>query len=140
MLYIWASAVAKISISVALLRLAVEKSYRVILWSIIGIVTAIGLMFWLVLLFACNPISHFWQRVDGTSTGTCLPMSTLVAIAYFYSSVTIFCDIALGLLPAFLVWKLQMNSRTKLAVGGILGLGAMYVIFRPGYSKRWIHC
>ncbi|KXG48375.1 uncharacterized protein PGRI_022450 [Penicillium griseofulvum] len=125
MLYIWASAVAKISISVALLRLAVEKSYRAILWSIIGVVTAIGLMFWLVLLFACNPIAHFWERVDGTSTGTCLPMSTLVAIAYFYSSVTIFCDIALGLLPAFLVWKLQMNSRTKLAVGGILGLGAI---------------
>ncbi|KAJ5960944.1 uncharacterized protein N7479_008094 [Penicillium vulpinum] len=125
MLYIWASVVAKISIALALLRLAVKKSYRLILWSIIATVITIGLMFWFVLLFTCNPISHFWRQVDGTSTGTCLHMSTIVNIAYFYSSVTILCDIALGLLPAFLIWKLQMNSRTKFAVGGILGLGAI---------------
>ncbi|KAJ5513613.1 hypothetical protein N7463_003165 [Penicillium fimorum] len=128
MLYVWASAVAKISISVALLRLAVEKSYRLILWSIISVVVTIGVMFWLVLLFACNPISHFWERVDGTSKGTCLPMSTILDIAYFYSCVTICCDVALGLLPAFLVWKLQMNNRTKFAVGGILGLGAFAAV------------
>ncbi|KAJ5383993.1 hypothetical protein N7517_001904 [Penicillium concentricum] len=128
MLYVWASAVAKISIAVALLRLAVEKSYRVILWSIIVIAIAIGLMFWLVLLFLCNPISYFWERVDATSTGTCLPMSTVLDIAYFYSSVTICCDLSLGLLPAFLVWKLQMNTRTKFAVGGILGLGAVAAV------------
>ncbi|OQE46764.1 hypothetical protein PENCOP_c001G00809 [Penicillium coprophilum] len=128
MLYIWASAVAKISIAVALLRLAIAKSYRVILWSIISVAIAIGLMFWLVLLLACNPIYYFWERVDETSTGTCIPMSTILDIAYFYSCVTICCDVALGLLPAFLVWKLQMNSRTKLAVGGILGLGAIAAV------------
>ncbi|KAJ5835504.1 hypothetical protein N7447_001530 [Penicillium robsamsonii] len=128
MLYVWASAVAKISISVALLRLAVKKSYRLILWSIISVVITVGLMFWLVLLLACNPISHFWERVDGTSKGTCLSMSTILDITYFYSCVAICCDIALGLLPAFLVWKLQMNSRMKFAVGGILGLGAIAAV------------
>ncbi|KAJ6188251.1 hypothetical protein N7519_003159 [Penicillium mononematosum] len=124
-IYIWASAVAKISIAVALLRLAVKRSHRVILWSIIAVVIAIGFMLGLLLLFACNPISHFWEQVDPTSTGTCLSMYTILAVTYFYSSVTILCDVSLGLLPILLVWKLQMNRRTKVAVGGILGLGAI---------------
>ncbi|KAJ5593125.1 hypothetical protein N7537_010029 [Penicillium hordei] len=125
MLYIWASAVAKISIAVALLRLAVRRSYRVMIWSIIAVIIAVGLMLWLVLLFACNPISHFWQQVNPMDKGTCLSMYTILGVTYFYSSVTILCDVSLSLLPIFLVWNLQMNSRTKLAVGGILGLGSI---------------
>ncbi|KAJ6138977.1 hypothetical protein N7471_005463 [Penicillium samsonianum] len=64
-------------------------------------------MFWLVLLFARNP--------SPTSSDD--------------SVTTILCDVALDLLPAFLVWKLQLNSCTKFAVRGILGLRAMYVLY-----------
>lgn len=129
MLYIWASAVAKISIALALLRLTVKRVHRIILWGIIGTVIAIGLMFWLVLLLDCHPISHFWNRVDPRNSGTCLSVQTLLDIAYLYSTLTIICDLTLGILPIFLVWTLQMNRMTKIAVGGILSLGAMYVNF-----------
>jgi hypothetical protein len=125
MLYIWASAVAKISIALALLRLTVKRAHRIILWGIIGTVITIGLMFWLVLLLDCHPISYFWNRVDPRNSGTCLSVQTLLDIAYLYSTLTIICDLALGILPIFLVWTLQMNRRTKIAVGGILSLGAM---------------
>jgi hypothetical protein len=140
MLYVWASAVAKISIALALLRLAVKKCHRIILWCIIVTTISIGLMFWLLLLFDCHPISHFWQQVDQSSTGKCLSTSILLDVAYLYSSLTIVCDITLGALPAFLVWKLQMNSRTKLAVGGILSLGAMYAIPCPLYAQKPTNC
>jgi hypothetical protein len=128
MLYIWASAIAKISIAVALLRLTVQKSHRIILWAIIGIVIVIGLVFWLILLFDCIPVSYFWDRVDPTATGTCLTTDILLAIAYLYSSLTIVCDFSLGILPVILVWNLQMNYRVKIAVGGILSLGAVYAV------------
>lgn len=59
MLYIWVLTVPELSIAVALLWLAVKRSYRVILWRIIAVFIAVGFMFWLVLLFARNPISHF---------------------------------------------------------------------------------
>ncbi|KAJ5758397.1 P-type ATPase [Penicillium odoratum] len=123
--YVFASAFAKISIAVALLRLSVTKLHRVILWTIIGTAIAIGLMFWLVLLFDCTPVSYFWGRVDTAATGTCLSVDVLLAIAYLYSSLTILCDFSLGILPVTLVWNLQMNQRVKLAVGGILSLGAV---------------
>jgi hypothetical protein len=135
MLYVWTSAVTKISIAHALLRLAVKKCHRIVLWCIIVVTILIGLMFWLILLFDCHPISFFWQQVDQTTTGRCLPKPILLNIAYFYSVSTILCDITLGILPAFLVWNLQMNFRTKFAVGGILSLGAMYVIPSPLYAQ-----
>jgi hypothetical protein len=127
MLYIWASAVAKISIAVALLRLAVKRIHRIILWLTITVTIIIGLLFWLVLLLECKPISYFWNQVDGVSIGSCLPVHILLDIAYTYSSMTVMCDVTLGLLPIFLVWHLQMNRRTKMAVGGILSMGAVYV-------------
>ncbi|KAJ5906073.1 uncharacterized protein N7473_002989 [Penicillium subrubescens] len=125
MLYIWASAVAKISIALALLRLTVKKAHRIILWVNIGVIIAIGLMFWFVLLLDCQPVSYFWNRVDPRYSGTCLSVDILLDIAYLYSALTIICDLTLGILPVFLVWTLQMNRRTKIAVGGILSLGAI---------------
>ncbi|KAK9850559.1 hypothetical protein MYU51_012077 [Penicillium brevicompactum] len=124
MLYVWTSAVAKISIALALLRLTVKRCHRMILWCTMILTVSIGLMFWLLLLFDCRPISYFWRQVDHTSTGKCLSKAVLLNAAYVYSSLTIVCDLTLGILPAFLVWKLQMNRRTKFAVGGIFSLGA----------------
>ncbi|KAJ5526504.1 hypothetical protein N7513_010663 [Penicillium frequentans] len=123
--YIWASGVAKVSIAVALLRLTVKKVHRIILWGTISLTIIIGLIFWLVLLFECHPISFFWTQVDGKHTGSCLPVKALLDVAYVYSAFTIVCDFTLGFLPIFLVWELQMNRRTKTAVGGILSLGAI---------------
>ncbi|EAW14396.1 uncharacterized protein ACLA_074330 [Aspergillus clavatus NRRL 1] len=125
MLYIWSSAVAKVSIAVALLRLAVRRFHRVTLWTVLGLSIGIAIMFWLVLLFACKPISYFWQRVRPGHAGTCLSTDTLVDISYLYSSLTIFCDLTLGIMPALLVWNLQMNRKTKIALGAILSLGAV---------------
>ncbi|KAJ5381961.1 uncharacterized protein N7496_004389, partial [Penicillium cataractarum] len=123
--YIWASGFAKVSIAAALLRLAVKKVHRMILWGIVALTIVIGLMFWLVLLFECHPISFFWTQADGKHTGSCLPVKTLLDVAYVYSAFTVVCDLTLGILPCFLVWKLQMNHKTKTAVGGILSLGAI---------------
>ena len=127
MLYIWSSAVAKVSIALALIRLTVRKVHLIILWIVIAVVIAIGLMFWLVLLFDCNPVSYFWERTNPLNSGTCLSTDILLAIAYLYSAITIFCDFTLGIFPVFLIWNLQMNGRTKAALGGILSMGAMFV-------------
>ena len=125
-LYLWSSAIVKVSIAVALLRLAVKRWHRVVLWMIVGTVIVVGLFFWLILLFDCKPVQHFWQRVDPTYQGTCLSTEVLLYVAYTYSAITILCDFTLGGLPIIMVWSLQMDQHTKIAVGTILGLGAMY--------------
>ncbi|KAL2837339.1 hypothetical protein BJY01DRAFT_258397 [Aspergillus pseudoustus] len=140
MLYLWASAVSKVAIALALLRLAVKRRYRIILWTIIGVVIAIGLVFWLVLLFDCQPVSYFWERVTLFKKGKCLSTDVLLSIAYLYSSITIVCDFSLGILPACLIWGLQMTHRTKAALAGILSLGAIAsvaVVIRLPYLKHY---
>ncbi|KAJ5355399.1 uncharacterized protein N7496_012611 [Penicillium cataractarum] len=123
--YTWASALAKVSIAVALLRLTVKRIHRIIIWGTIGLTLAVSFMFWLVLLLDCHPISYFWDYADPSKSGSCMSANNLVKVAYVYSCLTIICDLTLGLLPIFLVWKLQMNYRTKIAVGGILSMGAI---------------
>ncbi|KAL6230649.1 hypothetical protein BDW75DRAFT_248469 [Aspergillus navahoensis] len=140
MLYLWASAVAKIAIALALLRLAVRRLHRFILWAVCIVVVIIGLAFWLVLLFNCWPVEYFWERTDTLKQGKCIPTSVLLIIAYCYSSLTIVCDITLGILPACLIWSLKMSRRTKLALVGVLGLGAIAsvaVVIRLPYLENY---
>ncbi|KAL4813554.1 hypothetical protein BDW67DRAFT_177845 [Aspergillus spinulosporus] len=140
MLYLWASAVAKIAIALALLRLAVRRLHRFILWAVCAVVVVIGLVFWLVLLFNCWPVEYFWQRTDILKQGKCISTDILLIIAYCYSSLTIVCDITLGILPACLIWSLQMSWRTKLALVGVLSLGAIAsvaVVIRLPYLENY---
>lgn len=54
-------------------------------------------------------------------------LDRIIDIAYVYSVTATLCDMTVGLLPVFLVWNLQMNTRTKAALAGILGMGCVYV-------------
>ncbi|KAL2827277.1 hypothetical protein BJY01DRAFT_262074 [Aspergillus pseudoustus] len=139
-LYVCASAVAKVAIALALLRLAGQPVYRVILQAVITVTVVSGLVFFCVLLFGCWPISYWWHRVDHMRTGRCLSGGVITGVGYLFSAITIVCDIALGILPALMIWWLQMTRRTKIAVGGILSLGAVAsiaAIIRLPYLK---HC
>lgn len=107
-----------------------RKLHRIIIYCLIGLAIANALYFFFILLLDCRPISYFWHQGDPTAKGSCLSTALLFAIAYVYSALTIVVDFSLGILPIMLVWNLQMNRRTKFAVGGILSLGAMYVDLR----------
>ncbi|KAL4797010.1 hypothetical protein BDV19DRAFT_387550 [Aspergillus venezuelensis] len=67
------------------------------------------------------------------------PRSILI-FAYCYSALCIVINLTLGILPAVLVWGLQMLVAAKRALAGILGLGAIAsvaVIIRMPYLKYY---
>ncbi|KAI3021098.1 hypothetical protein CBS147347_8109 [Aspergillus niger] len=121
-LYICASGIAKVSIALALLRLSVQKYQRMILWTVMGASICISLIFWFLMLLQCHPVSEFWER---TGTGKCLNTDILINVAYVYSGICAICDFALGLLPIDLVRQLQINPKTKMALGATLSLGCV---------------
>ncbi|KAJ5861824.1 uncharacterized protein N7529_009134 [Penicillium soppii] len=129
--YVWTCALAKISIALALLRLTIAKTHRLILFTVIGVTCIIGLVFWFMLTLQCQPVEFFWQQIrlkldpEANVHGTCMNLDSIIAIAYVYSVTATLCDLTLGLLPVFLVWKLQMNTRTKAALAAILGMGCV---------------
>lgn len=89
-----------------------------------GASICISLIFWFLMLLQCHPVSEFWER---TGTGKCLNTDILINVAYVYSGICAICDFALGLLPIDLVRQLQINPKTKMALGATLSLGCVYV-------------
>jgi hypothetical protein len=60
-----------------------------------------------------------------------MDIDIVIAVAYVYSVTAVCCDLALGLLPMFLIWNLQMVPQTKVALACILGMGCVYVFALP---------
>ncbi|GKZ61156.1 hypothetical protein AnigIFM49718_007862 [Aspergillus niger] len=140
MLYSWSAAITKISIAIALLRLAVQKAHRIVLWAVTGLVVVAGIMIWLVFLAGCQPVSYFWSHVTANQHGSCIQRQILLDIGYLYSFLIVFSDITLGIMPAVLIWRLQMDRRTKIALAGVLSLGALEsvaVIIRIPYLHTY---
>lgn len=95
------------------------------LYGVTALSIAAGTIFFFFTIFQCKPVHHFWSRMD--TMGECLNMDLLLAIVYMYSVAAAICDFTIGLLPAFMVWKLKMRRRTKMAVSALLGIGCVSV-------------
>ena len=124
-LYVSTCVVAKISIIITLLRITVERIHAWILYAAISLATVVGFIFFFFTIFQCHPVNFFWNNLG--EKGTCIDKNLLIGIAYLYSVGAAVTDLIIGLLPIALIWNLRMNSRTKFAIAGILGIGCMYV-------------
>jgi hypothetical protein len=115
----------KFSIAIFLLRIAVARTHRVIIWVTTVILEVYGAVYFFLFVLQCRPSNYFWTQYTG-GKGSCINPNTTVIATYVYSGISCAADWTLGIIPIFLVWNLQMNSRTKVSVALILGLGAMY--------------
>jgi hypothetical protein len=122
MSYTASAAVVKLSIAVFLLRIAVENVHRRIIYFVMALSTTGSAYFFFVALFQCSPMSFFW---DQDQPGHCVPPIFIEISLYIYSGLSSISDFTLGTLPIFLVWNLNMNRRTKVAVAAILSVAAL---------------
>jgi hypothetical protein len=133
--YVLSNLAIKFSICLFLLRIAVSKTPRVILWMVIAISGVTCSYFLLLFIFLCQPITYFWAQYTGVK-GSCINAKIITTSTYIYSAVRCCSDWTCCILPACMVWKLQMNPRTKFSVCLIPGLGAMLVsisfVWLPG--------
>lgn len=74
-------------------------------------------------MFQCQPISYAWNKIS--ETGTCIDVNTIIDIMYAHGALTLFTDFAFTLLPAWLVYNLQMNLKTKLVLVLILSMACV---------------
>lgn len=92
-----------------------------------------GLIFMLLMLLQCKPLSYFWNQMahhpvrNIEGEGSCIDMEIIIAMTYVYSIFAAMCDFTVGIIPIFVVHKLQMKTQTKIAVVGILSMACMYV-------------
>ncbi|KAJ4984802.1 hypothetical protein SVAN01_09675 [Stagonosporopsis vannaccii] len=114
---------SKISIGCFLLRISVRRLHTWIIYAAMFVSTFACTAFFFVTLFQCNPIRYFWaKRLDN---GTCINNTVIIALGFVYSVFSIIADFTFALLPAFLVWNLQLKRRTKIALIPLLTMGCV---------------
>ncbi|KAI0809321.1 hypothetical protein GGR55DRAFT_168942 [Xylaria sp. FL0064] len=118
--YVIALYVAKISVALVLLRIAVtSKGVRTLL-----ICSIVALSIWttvttFLVAFQCVPLSVAW----GEGTGTCLPAAVLANTGYSISAMDIASSFLYAGLPAYLLKGVQLSIKVKASIIVLLGLG-----------------
>lgn len=121
-----------------LLRITVHRVHIGILYYTMALNIVAGAIFFFLTLFQCTPVDHFWNRMTQPS-GKCVDIHIVIDIAYLCSAVAALADFVIGILPGFIIWDLHMPRRNKIAAGGILSLGCMFVPPSP-YTPVPIAC
>lgn len=104
----------KLSIGIFLLRIAVQNTYRYILWGSLGVVAVWStvLFFWNV--FQCKPVEAQWDyTLEGAS---CVAVHQIVAAAYALSVMCILSD--------WLYVGFALVGRGAMGMGLLMGVGA----------------
>ncbi|KAM5521967.1 hypothetical protein FOXYSP1_15858 [Fusarium oxysporum f. sp. phaseoli] len=114
----------KASICVTLLRIAVTKTHRIIVWATL-IFTIVTMLYHTIgTFFACMPITANWD--DRTKCS--LPF--LMSVGYMVSLSAVVSDWICAILPIFMLYKSLMRKATKVSVSIILGLGILgFVVY-----------
>lgn len=113
----------KLSIGVFLLRLAVQKRYKWIIYisMVVVFVWSTALFFWDI--FQCRPVAAQWDYT--LPNYTCVSADEVVTAAYALSVLNIVTDWLYALLPVPMIWKVKMTAQAKATVVAILGLGIL---------------
>jgi hypothetical protein len=114
----------KASVAVMLLRVAIERSQRLIIWITIIITELYSASFFFLFVFQCFPSQYFWTQFTG-GKGKCMNTQITVNSTYAYSAIICAGDWVLAIMPFFIVWKLKMERRQKFLVALILAMGAI---------------
>ncbi|KAL4736370.1 hypothetical protein BDV11DRAFT_193918 [Aspergillus similis] len=120
-----ATDLCKISVCLFLMRLTVKPFHTRLLWVLLIYIAVHGAYVILADLVRCRPISYNWNQttLDPRFEGSCITSKQSKIIAYVATGSLLLIDICLGvILPAMIVWKLQMPKQSKLAVLSILCL------------------
>lgn len=128
---------SKISIGIFLLRIIVERIQIWFIYGALAINVMTGLVFFFVTTLQCQPVSYFWHK---SQPGTCVPIGIIIALTYLYSSLNIICDFTFALLPIFIVRKLNMKKRMKIAIIPLLSMGCVAscaVVVRLAYVESF---
>ncbi|KAL2260159.1 hypothetical protein VTK26DRAFT_5930 [Humicola hyalothermophila] len=121
-LYALMSALVRTSVAAFLLEVAAARGHRLILYANLAIIWVLCIAYFLIMLFQCNPVSYFWGQVLGQS-GSCIAPELVPGATIAHSILSFVTDITLAILPATMLWNVNLDRRTKMIVSTLLGLG-----------------
>jgi hypothetical protein len=114
----------KLALLFFFLRIFPKTWTRRLLWATIVFNVIYGIVFIIVGVFQCRPISYYWTQWDDTSStsGHC---NNLNAIAWSNAIISIVIDIWMLALPLYEVYHLQLSWRRKICVSLMFLVGTL---------------
>ncbi|KAL4794508.1 hypothetical protein BDV19DRAFT_379431 [Aspergillus venezuelensis] len=114
----------KLSISWMLIRVAEgRKSYIYIQYAVIALFTIMNFIALIFILTNCIPIEAAWEPELLEQGGHCKPGYVLTNAYYACTAVNIVTDWVTAAMPVFLLWNVQLDRNSKIAVMGLMSLG-----------------
>lgn len=112
----------KMSFMFFYLRIFPDKKIRRLLWGTVMFNTGFGILFVVLTIFQCHPISFYWTKWDGEHTGQCLSISN---IAWANAAISIALDFWMLAIPLWQLRKLRMHWKRKVGVALMFIVGAL---------------
>jgi hypothetical protein len=117
---------AKLSLGFFFFRLtSIITLHRIATIIITTSAVVIGVTYFFLSLFQCAPVDFFWTRMRGVTDGKCINMDVIIGMTYLYGSVAAATDIGFGVLLGALVWRLNVERRTKVLIAPLLGMACI---------------
>jgi hypothetical protein len=120
-LYISHVATLKLSMLVFYLRIFPKKNIRRVILAPIAVTVVYGILFMVLAVFQCSPLSFIWTGWDGEDSGTCITYPIIWAQAAF----SIALDFWMLALPVSQVIGLQLHWKKKLGVILMFAVGLL---------------
>ena len=115
--------VGKMSIAVLLLRITPKNTtLRRFLFVLILLVMVTNIVSVAFIFAQCHPTHKLW---DPMIKGSCWHFNVQEDMAYLQSAVSSFSDLVLAVLPAPIIWKLQLRLTVKIGLGSAMSLGIL---------------
>lgn len=122
MLYFTDIFLIKLSILLFYLRIFPGTLIRKLIYGTIFVNAICWVVFVLLALFECRPISYSWTKWDGEHEGTCIDNN---ALGWASAAITIAMDIWMLYLPMPELMNLKLHWKKKVSVGIMFGVGAL---------------
>ncbi|RDW62890.1 uncharacterized protein DSM5745_10001 [Aspergillus mulundensis] len=111
----------KLSISWMLVRVSEgRKKYVYTQYAVIALFTIMNIVALIFILTNCIPVEAAWDPSVG---GSCKPAYVLADAYYACTAVNIVTDWITAIMPIPLLWNVQLDKHSKMAVIGLMGLG-----------------
>ncbi|KAI5863843.1 hypothetical protein GGS23DRAFT_620677 [Durotheca rogersii] len=141
-LYSACLASVKSSICMTLLRLSrTMRTLRLAIYVLMGLSIATFVAVFICSLTLCRPIEASWDiRMLRNGTGTCAPPISVQGIVYTTAATALITDAACAAIPAIILWKIQIDLRTKILASVLLSFGScasICTVIRTPYTRYY---
>ncbi|MCJ1466505.1 hypothetical protein MMC07_005124 [Pseudocyphellaria aurata] len=118
---------AKISVCALVLRVIDKAAVKFsrFLWAIIAFVITVHLAEMIAILAQCRPLEALWNP---NVKGKCSNRGLKFQVLYIENAFDAFTDLTCAAIPIYLIQRLRMNTRTKIALCCLMGLGAVTAV------------